>query len=215
MVSARAAGHQALAAALRAQVGDPAAVRPFVCDGSPLDCRAFVVGSTPATGMAEAFWTFWDAEAGFLKADWLAAYAAAHGRNGRGVSATRRLLERIAAAAAPVRVLEANVCGLPAARDAAVFELLLDYVRPRAILAHGRESAAYLHARFGVPLPTDRFADVPAAWGAVRVRAVRHLSRGWSRAAGDALGVELAAAAGEGDARHTATHAAAAGHGSG
>jgi uracil-DNA glycosylase len=215
MVSARAARHQALAAALRAQVGEPAAVRPFVSDGSPLDCRAFVVGSTPATGMAEAFWTFWDAEAGFRKADWLAAYAAARERDGRGLSATRRLLERIAAAAAPVRVLEANVCGTTDSRDAAVFEVLLDHVRPRAILAHGREAATYLHARFGMPVPANRFADVPTAWGAVRVRAVRHLSRGWAHAAADALGAELAAAAGEGDAQHTTAHAAAAGHGSG
>jgi hypothetical protein len=214
VVSARAARHRALAAALRPEVGDPAAVRPFVCDGSPLDCRAFVVGSTPATGMAETFWTFWDEKAGFRKADWLAAYAGAGGRGGRGVSATRSLLERIAASAAPVRVLEANVCGPPGSRDGAVFELLLDHVRPRAILAHGREAGGYLEARFGAALPADRFAEVRAAWGPVRIRAVRHLSRGWTHAAADALGAELADAAGK-ESGTRGTAAAAAGHGSG
>jgi hypothetical protein len=195
-----------LAEALRARVGDPARVRPFVCDGSPLACRAFVVGGTPATGMAGAFWRFWDADAGFRRADWLAAYAAERGE--RGPSATRRMLERIVAAAAPVSCLETDVYAPPPAgdgtgdgrSDAAVFDLLLERVRPRAILAHGRDAARHLAARLGgAALPADRFAAVPAPWGTVRVRAVPHLARRWSYADADALGRELAAAALAGD----------------
>jgi uracil-DNA glycosylase len=180
-------------AALQRLVGDPPAVRPFVCDGSPLECRAFIVGSHPATRAAAEFWRFWDDGEGFRRGEWLTASCAAH-----APGPTRRLIERVVAAAAPVRCLEANVTGTPGteSRDAAVFELLLGEVRPRAILAHGREAAGYLAARFGTrSLATDRFTPVEAPWGTVRIRPVRHLSRGWSYAAADEAGAALREAA--------------------
>ena len=49
---------------LRSLTG-PSALRPFVCDGSPLTCRVFIVGINPATSMTTDFWQFWRAGTGF------------------------------------------------------------------------------------------------------------------------------------------------------
>jgi hypothetical protein len=37
-------------------------MRPFVCDGSPLECEAFLVGFNPRTLMSKEFWKFWNTE---------------------------------------------------------------------------------------------------------------------------------------------------------
>jgi hypothetical protein len=37
---------------LAAVIGRPSELRPFVCDGSLLDCPVFIVGYNPATRMA-------------------------------------------------------------------------------------------------------------------------------------------------------------------
>ena len=50
---------------LAALIGKPTDLRPFVCDGSPLDCRVFIVGFNPASALDEDFWKFWDPSIGF------------------------------------------------------------------------------------------------------------------------------------------------------
>ena len=40
-------------------IGRPTDLRPFVCEGSPLDCDVFIVGSNPATKMEGDWWRFW------------------------------------------------------------------------------------------------------------------------------------------------------------
>jgi hypothetical protein len=42
-----------------------AAMRPFLCDGNPYDCEAFIVGINPASSVS--FWSFWNDETGFDK----------------------------------------------------------------------------------------------------------------------------------------------------
>ena len=49
-------------------------MRPFVCDGNPCDCKAFIVGINPASRVS--FWAFWSDETGFDKKSWLARYVA-------------------------------------------------------------------------------------------------------------------------------------------
>lgn len=55
-------------------IGKPTDLRPFVCDGSPLDCKVFSVGFNPATKMSADFWHFWRSGYGFDKSVWLKAY---------------------------------------------------------------------------------------------------------------------------------------------
>ena len=60
-------------AALAELVGRPSDLRPFVCDGSPLDCEIFIVGANAATAMGD-FWDFWHPGVGMDKAAWFEAY---------------------------------------------------------------------------------------------------------------------------------------------
>lgn len=187
--------------ALRERIGRPAYVRPFVCDGSPLECRAFIVGSNPATALSADYWSFWESGYGFRRAAWAEASRAERRAAGKmEVTPTRRMLGRIIQEAAPVRCLDTNVFSTPtpAERDLSaelrrteVFDFVLDAVRPAALLAHGREAADHLRRLLGTEPPRERFELVATPWGTMRVRAVRHLSRGWSYAQADELGRAL------------------------
>lgn len=193
---------------LRNLIGDGSAVRPFVCDGSPLACAAFIVGLNPATEMSQPFWSFWTAEHGFDKAVWFRAYLEERarrplkpGRTRRNkVSNTRQRIEWITQAAAPVRCLETNLYATAtteardlshADRDTRVFDFLLDEIAPRVLLVHGGEAREHVQEHFGVQLEPDRWTDVVRPSHAVRILSVRHLSRGWSRERAQRLGVEL------------------------
>ena len=63
-------------------------LRPFVCDGSPLSCNVFLVGSNPATPMYRSFWEFWSDDFGFDKASFMQAYREA--RIERGGTANKQ-----------------------------------------------------------------------------------------------------------------------------
>ena len=177
-------------------IGRPTSLRPFVCDGSPLDCEAFIVGFNPATTMSRGFWDFWRRGYGFERQLWFDAYKEerasrplAPGKTRRNpISNTRRVIEWIIEGASPVRFLETNVHSLPSDdikslahedRQTLPFDFLLDRLRPRAILAHGNDAAAWMEYR---------------AHPDVHVIAVSHLSRGWSRDAARRVGEEVAAA---------------------
>lgn len=56
---------QSFESGLEAIIGRPTTLRPFVCDGSPLDCRVFIVGFNPATDSEVDFWNFWSSHRGF------------------------------------------------------------------------------------------------------------------------------------------------------
>ena len=42
--------------------------RPFLCDGSPLKCRIFIVGTNSAREVEKPFWSYWSDSYGFKKA---------------------------------------------------------------------------------------------------------------------------------------------------
>ena len=106
---------------LEALIGRPTNMRPFVCDGSPLKCRIFIVGFNPATTMKASFWDFWRSGYGFDKKAWFEAYKEERrsrplkpGRKWRNpVSNTRRVIDWIAEAASPYDCLETNIHSLP------------------------------------------------------------------------------------------------------
>ena len=98
-------------------IGRPTDQRPFVCDGSPLDCRVFIVGLNPASASERDFWEFWDCEAGFNKRAWFESYLAERakrpfkpGKTRRNlISNTRRVLEWVISSAGDTRILETNI----------------------------------------------------------------------------------------------------------
>lgn len=180
---------------LVALIGRPTVLRPFVCDGSPLSCKIFLVGTNPASPMEAAFWDFWDSRAGFDKASWLKSYIAERaarplspGRTRRmAISTTRRVIGHFIEAAAPHRVLETNVdarasetaCGISAdTAETAPFEFLLRTIAPKVIVTHGMVAEEVVR----------RLAPQAAI-----INFGKHFSRGVSNAAVSEVGKRAAA----------------------
>jgi hypothetical protein len=176
-------------AELRHLIGEQTDVRPFVCNGSPLTCKAFIVGFNPATEMTANFWDFWRPGFGFEKDAWFAEYKAERqrrplrqGRQSRpSVSNSRRVIEWIIQEAAPVSILETNIFALPTeqAKDLEMkdkktspFDLLMCWIKPEVIVVHGNEAREELRKR-----------EIRAT-----VIEERHFSRGWSQTDARTLG---------------------------
>lgn len=195
---------------LRDLIGEGKELRPFVCDGDPLQCKAFIVGTNPATGMKSSFWHYWDETTGFCKERWREEYAAQRGACGDGdkrksVSPTRKRINEIVKAAAPsgsagrVSVLETNLFSsatqrekdLPAAQKRTeVFEYLSYAISPKVVFAHGKPVRRYFERKFRIQLPLDGgFADVSLNGRRRRIFAWRHLSRAkWPPGAAEKIG---------------------------
>lgn len=140
---------------LRAVIGYPTALRPFVCNGSPLDCTVFLVGLNPATPMKAGFWTFWVPGVGFNREEWFRAYVAERMEAGpkpgktrvTKVSHTRTFInEVIYGAGSGVNILETNIYATekPAYSElqadekiTAPFDFLVRRIKPRLLVAHG------------------------------------------------------------------------------
>jgi hypothetical protein len=169
-------------------IGRPTELRPFVCDGSPLACRAFLVGYNPATGMDLDFWGFWT-DQGFDRSRWFVEYMRERvsqplkpGKKYRPkVSPTRRVIDWINEGSR-IPLLETNLYARPTAdmrtlteNDLRPFLYLLDAIKPRVIVAHGETTHQVL---------TEIGPDA-------HVLEERHFSRGWSREKAIALGKRI------------------------
>lgn len=134
-------------------IEQPTNLRPFVCDGSPLDCQIFLVGFNPATQMEADFWQFW--QGGYNKAAWFREYRAERaakplkpGKKLRpAISPTRRNIEAFVEGARPAKVLETNIYAAATddmksldleSREIAPFRFLLETIRPKVVVVHGK-----------------------------------------------------------------------------
>lgn len=179
---------------LESLIGRPTNLRPFVCDGSPFDCKMFVVGLNPASSMKASFWDFWHPGAGFDKRAWFEAYKAERmnrplkpGRTrGNPISNSRRVIEWINTSLGSVRALETNIysAATEAFRDleqrrrlTAPFDFLLDTIKPAVIVVHGTDAVSHISQK-GLSVP---------------IIEVSHFSRGWSQRAATDLGLRVRA----------------------
>lgn len=173
-------------------IGRPTNLRPFVCDGSPLDCEIFLVGFNPATQMEADFWQFW--RVGYDKAAWCRGYLAERaakplkpGKKFRpAMSPTRRNIEAFVEGAWPAKVLETNIYAAassdmksldPGRRERAPFRFLLETIRPKVVVVHGKPAVEAI-----------RLFDT----GATIIAADNHFSRKTSRDTAKALGFRAA-----------------------
>lgn len=115
--------------------------RPFLCEGSPFGCEVFLVGINPAT--STSFWEYWSVETGCDKSGWIKKYLENHGGK---FKPTRRRIELFFETASPLKVLETNIFPFPSERekdldpiyrDTALFDYLVEEIRPKLILGHG------------------------------------------------------------------------------
>jgi hypothetical protein len=183
---------QEFEARLRALIGSPTNLRPFVCDGSPLRCNVFIVGFNPATMISADFWQFWQTDYGFNKTAWFEAYREERrsrplkaGKKRRNpISNTRRVVEWILDAASPVRCLETNLYAAPTEqatdliskqRITAPFDFLVASIAPRIIITHGDDAAKHIRSK-----------NVSA-----KIISVSHFSRGWSQECARDLGAKI------------------------
>jgi len=135
-------------AGLAEVIGKPSALRPFVCEGSPLDCQVFVVGYNPATALDGDWWRFWTPGYGYRKRNWKDEYL--RQRDGK-ISKTRKRIEAIVSEMGTIRVLEANIDARPSKRKSEypkpitdAFDYLLSACAPKVIIAHGTDAVAHL-----------------------------------------------------------------------
>lgn len=173
-------------------IGNPTDLRPFVCEGSPPNCKAFIVGFNPATAMSADFWSFWRPGYGLDKSAWFAEYLKDRqnrplkpGKTRRpAVSNTRRVIDWILQEASPINCLETNIYAAPteqaadlalARRMTAPVDFLIDSVKPDVVIVHGKDAAMHLHSK-GI---------------SAHVTAVPHFSRGWSQSDARALGQRI------------------------
>jgi hypothetical protein len=173
-------------------VGKPTPLRPFVCQGSPLACRAFIVGLNPASPMKSGFWDFWKPGVGFDKAAWMEAYIAERasrplkpGKVRRNkISRSRAVIEHVLGETGSTQCLETNIYAaateefreLPAdLRDTKVFDFLLETIRPDLIVVHGIPAVEHIKSK--APQAT--------------VLPVAHLSRYWSNEEARTLGRKI------------------------
>jgi hypothetical protein len=190
---------------LQGLVGDADVERPFVCDGDPYACTAFLVGLSPAS--AVPFWQFWNDDTGFDKAAWFDCYRAHRKEEPlkerrirrQPVSATRQRIEWIVEAAQPIRVLETNLYARPTQqasdlawedRTSDPFVFMLREIAPRVLLFHGKEVCNAFEARYRHPL-NDTFTTMVVEGRTMKVAGVRHLSRDISSIGAEALGGAL------------------------
>ena len=179
---------------LLALIGKPTELRPFVCNGSPLQCQAFIVGFNPSTTLAADFWQFWHPGHGCGKKAWFAAYLKERklrplrpGKTRRNtISNSRRVIEWVLEGASPVTCLETNLYALPTEqavdlasklRVTAPFDFLLSRINPRVIVVHGADAAAYIKSK--------RLCG--------GIITVSHFSRGWSEEKARSLGQQIRA----------------------
>ena len=119
-----------------------------MCDGSPLDCRIFIVGTNSARKVEKRFWSLWSDSRGFKKAELIRELDKLSG----GRTKTRKNMEIVAQAAGPEITLDTNIWLQPTRtvpdlpkddKNTDVIEYLLKTIRPRIVLAHGGKAKKF------------------------------------------------------------------------
>ena len=112
---------------------------PFVCDGSPLKCSLFIVGTKWARRVEKPFLRFWDPSYGFKKRDFLRELYQLPG----GPTRTRRSIESIANDAGQQVTLDTNIYLTAEDEKTDVFEWLLYTIKPRVVFAYGKPAKEF------------------------------------------------------------------------
>lgn len=125
--------------------------RPFVCAGSPLACRSFVVGLNAATALDHHFSAYWSDETGFDRELFLNHYRRLRKRAGN-----RPVVEAISRTLGSC--IETNLYAVPtrkareltlADRERPVIEYLFRSIKPRAVFVHSNEPIEYFARQTG------------------------------------------------------------------
>jgi len=157
--------------------------RPFVCDGTPLDCPVFIVGINATTKLD--FWHFWDDQYGFHKEQWFEAYQTERIEQGKSrITPTRNKIKILIEELAPHRCLETNLYATTTARarqlekedqSTRIFEFLLETIQPKVIYLYGSEPFTYF-SRQTKELKQNELKVAELTYGKVILYATHHMS---------------------------------------
>lgn len=137
---------------IRKLIPQPCYERPFICDGFPSGSSVIVIGENPATPMKKDWWSYWRPDTGFQFEDFASDYLVERSSTGKGISNTRRRLNRFRENG--VKCVETNAFRNEkpdgVGEGTSNFEIL-DFLignMPdlKGIVAHGRIAAEYLRA---------------------------------------------------------------------
>ena len=136
--------------------------RPFTCDGSPLECRLFIVGLNSATQLGQCFFDrYWRDDYGFRRECFEKDYQKKKG----ALSPTRRQIEHFVKAASPVPCLETNIYTVPTKdeselkredKNTDIIRYLVEKIRPSGIFVHTNKPVKFFQELSGCnPIPDD------------------------------------------------------------
>ncbi len=160
-------------------------LRPFVCDGYPLECEIFIVGINPATSTETKFFDYWDGSK-FNKEKWFEFYK--KGRKTKGkqeISPTRRKINFLVKEVfKEFKCLETNAYSFATAgvkeltkanRNTEVFSFLLKTIKPKALFLYGRDSAKFIEKEFNIHLPSSMPFELEWEYGKLAICATKHM----------------------------------------
>jgi hypothetical protein len=140
-------------------IGNPTSLRPFICDGYPLDSEIFIIGINPATEIKENFWNFWDGDK-FNKTKWFDNYLLERKDKYHKVSPTRVKIEYLvntifknhkcletnaySTATANLSLLQSNQ------KDTDILSFLIRTIKPKAMFIHGTDPANFIKNELGL-----------------------------------------------------------------
>ena len=140
-------------AGLDAYLAKDAYARPFVCEGSPLDCRSFIVGLNAATRLSTRFSCYWSDSVGFDRGKFECDYRKMRPQTGRG---NRPRIEVIAKEIAPC--LETNLYAIPTSKAVQLTEenrrnpvicYLFRIIKPELVFVHSNEPIHFFEEKTG------------------------------------------------------------------
>ncbi len=168
--------------------------RPFLCQGSPVDCEVFLIGHNP--GVVTFFWDFWDKKKGCDREGLLNQYIHYNNRLGP----TRRKIQILVEVLKPYNVLDTNIFHIYSKelsklpkdrRDSSICDYLIANIKPKLIVVHGAEAIRHLSGLSKESLSRDTLTSVKLFGATTYVYSGCHLARHYSYARVEEIGKEL------------------------
>lgn len=139
-------------------------LRPFVCDGYPLECDIFIVGINPATSSETKFFDYWNGDM-FDKAKWVEQYKKERKANGkRELSPTRKKIEFLVNDVFhEFKCLETNAYSFATKdvkaltkenKNTDILSFLLRSIKPKALFIHGSDPTEFIKKELNISFPS-------------------------------------------------------------
>lgn len=168
--------------------------RPFICEGLPIKNECiFIVGYNAATKLKRKFKKDWNDTKGFDYKNWIKYYEKERNKKGKRnrLSNTRLRLEWITSKLSPMQTIETNIYNIPTAnikeltdkeKNSEIFEILIEELNPKIIILHAKDSLKIFNKIYDKNIKQGKFENIQIKEGIqIKVKAVNHFSRGWSK----------------------------------